>query len=323
MQKKAYAAFCLDKNIRNKSSSGGIFYPLAKGIIKNNGVVFGAMFGKDWKIVHGYAETLKDIEAFLGSKYVQSNIGNMFIKAKEFLESGRTVLFSGTPCQIYGLKSYLRKEYRNLYTIDLICHGVSSPKIWSDYLKEQSKEKVISKINFRDKTTGWRNFSVNINFSDDSVYRKSHLEETYFKGFMEDIYLRPSCYECKFKGIDRISDITLSDFWGVEKVKLPDFFVREAEKGISAVIIHSESGKTMWEMISSELQAAEVSVETIVKYNQNAVLSVKRPKKRKSFFRYNDSSIVKKIERYTKTTKIKKLKSLVKRVLIKLKIYNK
>lgn len=321
MIEKAYAAFSLDENIREKSSSGGIFYPLAKEIIKNNGIVFGAMFDKEWNVVHGYTETLEGIENFLGSKYVQSNIGNMFVKAKEFLENGRTVLFSGTPCQIYGLKSYLGKEYKNLFTIDFICHGVPSPKVWHDYLEERSEGRTISRVNFRDKTEGWKASSLNINFSDGNIYRKNNIKEVYLKGFLGDIYLRPSCYECSFKGINRISDITLADFWGAEKAKLPEIFARGGVKGISAVIIHSELGKYLWWQIDSMLQTEEVPIEIIIKYNKYAIESVKKPEKRNNFFNYTNEPIIEKIERYTKTTRSKKIKSFGKRMLIKLKIY--
>ena len=169
---EVYAAKNNNEQIRLKSSSGGIFTLLAEKIIAEGGVVFGAKFNTDWSVVHSYTETIDGLEDFRGSKYVQSSIGDNFLKAKQFLTDGRKVLFSGTPCQIAGLKHFLRKEYDNLLTIEVVCHGAPSPRVWKDYL-EYRKERVYKKgkntvslsqnempqivgIAFRDKTNGWQ-----------------------------------------------------------------------------------------------------------------------------------------------------------------------
>lgn len=335
---KTYVCFNLNKDEREKSSSGGIFILLAKKVIEGNGVVFGARFDENWRVVHGYAENIEDVIPFLTSKYVQSSMGNMFRKAKEFLKNNRIVLFSGTPCQISGLKSYLGKEYSNLLTVDFICHGVPSPKVWEEYLKDKANGKTIRAINFRDKTEGWKKFSLKIEFEDGSIYRGTQFQDPYLKGFLKDIYLRPSCYQCLNKGIKRISDITLADFWGIEHVK-PELF---DDRGISAVLVHSVRGeitlrgvegviaKTENKIVSetenrkieetineakNEIMIVEVATENIVQYNVNAVSSVKKPKERDCFFQKSDIRITKRINKYTKLKKTRKIKNFIRFML--------
>ena len=174
-----YVAKNANENIRMESSSGGIFTLIAEHILSEGGVVFGAKFNERWEVIHDYTETVKGLAEFRGSKYVQSSIGNTFQQVKLFLKAGRKVLFTGTPCQIIGLKKYLRKEYENLLTIDFICHGVPSPKVWRTYLEEslsnkrdskyypffESEKNSINKIEFRSKLTGWKNYSFVLTFS--------------------------------------------------------------------------------------------------------------------------------------------------------------
>ena len=172
-----YAAKNNNEDIRLKSSSGGIFTLLAEKVIEEGGVVFGAKFDADWNVIHDYTETIEGLAAFRGSKYVQSIIGDNFKTAKQFLNNGRKVLFSGTPCQIAGLKKYLRKEYDNLLTVDVVCHGVPSPMVWRDYLDYKRAKRaagkntvssslkelpVITGISFRDKTKGWKKYGFRI-----------------------------------------------------------------------------------------------------------------------------------------------------------------
>ena len=161
---QAYAAINKDEDVRMRSSSGGMFHALAKWTIEQGGVVFGARFNDQWEVVHDYTETIEGIEPFMRSKYVQSRIGDTFKQAKQFLEAGRWVLYSGTPCQIGGLKAYLKKEYEKLLGVDLICHGVPSPGVWRAYLKEAIKGDTLLGFNFRDKKNGWiSNRITNIN----------------------------------------------------------------------------------------------------------------------------------------------------------------
>ena len=169
MPLKVYAAKHADDEIRMKSSSGGIFTLLADQIIDKGGVVFGARFNENWEVVHDYTETKEGLAPFRGSKYVQSNIGNSYKQVEEFLKTGREVMFTGTPCQVAGLKKFLRIDYENLLTVDFVCHGVPSPMVWRKYLAEeivrQGNNPVVTGVNFRDKSTGWKKFSFVLNFS--------------------------------------------------------------------------------------------------------------------------------------------------------------
>ena len=211
----AMAAINLNEEIRLKSSSGGIFTLIAEKIIDQGGVVFGAAFSDDFKSVqHICVDNIADLDKLRGSKYVQSKIGDTYKQAKEYLDSGRKVLFSGTPCQIGGLYSYLRKPYENLLTQDIICHGVPSPMVWEKYVEEHER-KISSKANkvtFRNKKNGWKAYSVFIGFENRKQYLKEHSADMYIKAFLSDICLRPSCFDCQFKGIKRHADITLTDF---------------------------------------------------------------------------------------------------------------
>lgn len=171
---KVYAAKNSDDEIRLKSSSGGIFTLLAEQTIKDGGVVFGARYDTEWNVIHDYTETIEGLSAFRGSKYVQSNINRSFFEVKTFLESGRNVLFSGTPCQVAGLKLFLRKNYDNLLTLEIVCHGVPSRNVWRNYLKELIDLKKISNIksiNFRDKKYGWNGYNFSITY----IKRKESL----------------------------------------------------------------------------------------------------------------------------------------------------
>ena len=270
-----YAAINNNAEIRAKSSSGAVFYELANCIIEQGGVVFAVKLNEQHEAIHDYFESMDDIQPFLGSKYVQSKLNDTYQRVKTFLESGRKVLFCGTPCQVYGLKSFLNKSYDNLILVDFICHGVPSPKVWKMYL-EYRKVKPMDIVSFRDKTEGWKLCSIKI-----GKYRKNQLKDTYMRGFIQNIILRPSCYECRFKGVKRESDITLGDLWGAEKI-VPDMF---DDKGISVVIIQSEKGKKIWGSIQQCFTVKTVPQEFVEKYNSNIIISaVVKENKRTQFF---------------------------------------
>lgn len=278
---KAYAVYNKNDEIRKKSSSGGVFYELAKETIHQNGVVFGAGFDNEWNVVHGHAEDLSGVEAFLGSKYAQSSMGDCYKLVKTYLELGKLCLFSGTPCQVAGLKAFLGKEYNNLLTVDFICHGVPSRSVWREYVKYKSGNELIKNISFREKTEGWLSFSMKFQFNDDTEYRKNLSKDLFLRGFLQDIYLRPSCYSCAFKGIDRKSDITLADYWGIQQ-DLPEMF---DDKGTSFVMVHTELGEKYWTKILPNVVCREVDAAKPLSYNSAALYSAKLPKKREMFFK--------------------------------------
>lgn len=261
---KAYAAYNKNYDERINSSSGGMFILLAKEIIKRNGVVFGASFDKNFDVIHTYAETEEELKQFMGSKYTQSTIGSAYKKVKGFLDKDRYVLFSGTPCQIEGLKSFLKKDYDKLYTQDIICHGVPSSKVWRKYLKYQedkSKEK-IKNISFRNKDHGWSMFGMKILFDKNSYY-KNLQDDIYLRTFLKNICLRESCYNCDFKKKYRISDITLADYWGIDHVHKD----MNDNKGTSLIIVNSKKGKELFELIKENIIYIETDIDIALKYN--------------------------------------------------------
>ena len=278
---QAYAAINKDEAVRMRSSSGGMFYALAKWTIEQDGVVFGARFDENWEVVHDYTETIEGIEPFMRSKYVQSWIGETYKQAKEFLKAGRQVLFVGTPCQIGGLHAYLGKGYENLILVDFVCHGLPSPGVWRDYLKWKVKGDKIVDINFRDKRDGWLYYQCVTTTTTTTTTRESKMDNIFFKGFLNDVYLRPSCYSCSFKLSHRISDITIADFWGIESID-PNMF---DDKGTSLMLIHSNRG---FHCFKSSIQDSciikKYSIEDGIKYNPSMVSSVNIPRRRKTFF---------------------------------------
>lgn len=276
----AYAAVSKFDSIRENSSSGGIFSIFAERVIENNGVVFGAVFDSNFSVQTICVDTKEDLSKLRGSKYVQSIIGQSYQEAKRYLETGRTVLFSGTPCQIGGLYSYLKKGYDNLLTIDFICHGVPSPLVWRKYLDCQKKkaQSDIANISFRQKNSGWKNFSVLIEFKNNYTYLVQHDNDPYMRAFIDNFSLRPSCYNCAFKTKDRIADITLADFWGVENI-YPEI---DDDKGTSIIVIHSKKAKNIFDNIKNSV----ISIETdINNCNYCYLNSVNEPKERKYFFK--------------------------------------
>lgn len=261
---KALAVKNKDKSVVAKSSSGGIFYYIAECVLSEGGVVFGAKFNNDWEVVHDYTEDLEGLDSLMTSKYVQSSIGNNYAKAKEFLEQGRKVLFSGTPCQIAGLHSFLRREYGNLLTMDFLCHGVPSPKVWDKYLMREIKynykskyhqssvellgvKSAIKSVSFRNKSLGWKNYRVVFEFFEpqcdhdkkDLVLSYPHKDNPYMKGFLNNLYLRPSCHKCKFKKFQSQSDVTIGDFWSINRIR-PDFY---DHGGVSMVFLNTSKAE--------------------------------------------------------------------------------
>lgn len=277
-----YAAINLDDRIRESSSSGGIFGCLANHVLSNKGVVYGANFDVDYNVEHSYIEKSKHIKKFLGSKYIQSRTSNSFKEIKTFLDSGVLVMFTGTPCQVSGLKSFLRKDYNNLITVDFICHGVPSPGVWQKYIKEIARGKVINDVLFRDKVKGWNNFSLTISTDKESeTYSQTFHDDPYMQLFLNNYILRPSCYACKFKCGCSGSDITLADFWHIEN-EIPDMF---DDKGASAVLINTEKGIALFNDIKSNLRIRKVSHSIIVKNNKAWKDSYSAPINREKCFK--------------------------------------
>lgn len=274
-----YSAVNINIEERMASSSGGLFSLLIKRTIEDGGVVFGAAFDDNWMVRHSSADSIQDAYKFKGSKYVQSKVEGCYVEVRELLKNNRKVLFSGTACQIAALNSFLEKEYDNLLTVDVVCHGVPSPGIWNDYLKTIKSYKKISKINFRDKSTGWRNYSFSVDFSDGSKIKESHYSNTYMQGFLHDLYLRPSCHYCKFKEGKGGSDITLGDFWGIEKVNSD----MDDNNGVSVVLVNTMKGEKAIKHITPLL--SKVTYTQSIKCNSCIVKFTPEKKWRQSFWK--------------------------------------
>ncbi len=275
---RVVAAESLDPEVRADSSSGGIFFELAKGVVDRGGVVFGACYDDAWQVKHRSVDCAHELAALRRSKYSQSRIGNSFVDAKREVESGREVLFVGTPCHIAALNLFLAGSYPNLTTVDFLCHGVPSPMIWRHYLDSLGVE--ISNLSQRDKSNGWRRYSVLIEgrAADGSDFRlcEKFFENPFSRGFLRDLYLRPSCYECPSKSFSSGSDITLADFWGVE-----NFLPKDDDKGCSMILTHTQRGEELFATLSN-CRGVESEISAIQKI---AYSSPKLTSKRKIFFR--------------------------------------
>lgn len=304
-----YAAANKDIKIRSKSSSGGVFTILGEKVLAKNGVVFGARFDSEFNVRHDFTVDDKGLNLFRGSKYLQSEMENNFRRAKDYLDTtGRKVLFSGTPCQIAGLRAFLRKDYDNLITIDFVCHGVPSPMVWKKYLAtillpqgaaagknsvfKSLKELPWKGISFRDKRLGWKKYGfhliseVALKGDKNTVFTSSidgkelyqpFTENPYMQIFLSNLDLRPSCYDCPSKCGRSGSDITLGDFWGIDKIA-PEL---DDDKGLSLVKINSERGRTLFESI--DCMSVEMKYEDALKYNPSIEHSVKIPPYRNLF----------------------------------------
>jgi len=299
-----YASKNSDEEIRYASSSGGIFSLLAEHVIKKDGIVFGAKFNDSWDVISDYTEKSEGLAAFRGSKYVQSVTGETYKQARDYLEKGKQVLYSGTPCQIAGLKAFLEKEYTNLLTVDFVCHGVPSPLVWKKYLREfirasnmPSGQKNPSGINdivdikFRDKQYGWKNFSFKVSFCSKKSDFFSIIEPLnsnfFLKGFLHNLYLRPSCHNCPVKLFKSGSDITIADYWGVQNI-LPRF---DDDKGVSLVMLNTIQGKIIYELLDKVDHQVTTYVEAVAK-NPAIEKSVLPHKNRTLFFKnYTKNSI--------------------------------
>lgn len=333
---ESYAASRKNPQEILKSSSGGIFAAIADKIIEENGIVFGSTMeytGHRLEVKHIGVDKKDELIKLFGSKYVQSYIGDTYNEAKEHLESNRIVLFSGTPCQIAGLKLFLGKKYGNLLTIDIICHGVPSVQMFQDYIKciEENLKCKIEKFTFRDKKFGW-----GLNGSFTYIKKEEKYEEkfecdksSYYKMFLESHIYRESCYNCKYTSKHRPADITIGDYWGVEK-EHPQIFNSgsgklDLEKGISCVIVNTVKGKEYFEKYSDVIDKYESTFEKISKNNAQLNCSSKSDKRNEILDKYKEfgySYLEKEFQRklmYYKLLKLvpKKLKTLIKKILLR------
>jgi len=286
VQSKAYAAKSLCTEERRESSSGGVFSILAHSVLALGGYVCGAVYGKNFRVQHKIISSETELFSLRGSKYAQSDLGDCFFKIQQILKAEKIILFVGTPCQVEGLQSFLGKKYDKLITVDMICHGVPSPLVWEKYLTTRSLKDAEgspqNKINLRSKVSGWSRYSYSVEFEykNGMSYCVLQGQDLYMRGFINNLFLRPSCAACHFKGLERNSDFTLGDFWGVWD-QIPDF---DDNIGISLVFVHTNNGKLLWDTMISKIDFREVNIKKSIESNRSAVESSNFHSKRPEFF---------------------------------------
>jgi coenzyme F420-reducing hydrogenase beta subunit len=275
---ECYAAYSRDEKVRFESTSGGVFTHLASCVLRQNGAVVGARYKKDHMVEHAIIYCEDEIPELRQSKYVQSETGLVFRETERLLKDKRKVLFVGTPCQCMGLKSYLRKEYADLYICDFICRGANSPKVYKNYLSDLEKkyDSKIKQVWFKNKTISWNNFGTKIIFENGEEYFADRETDPYMLGYIKSNQsknMRPCCYECKFKGDSRPwADITLGDFWGVEN----QFKDMDTRLGVSFVLANSRRGKSLLDKIKELCEIRPANIDMAIGFNKCLVQSVNR-----------------------------------------------
>lgn len=280
----AYAVQNKDEKIRLDSTSGGAFSVIAQYVLDRNGVVFGAMFDESFDVIHDFVEKAEDLWKLRRSKYVQSRMDNAFKNAKAFLEKDRFVCFSGTPCQICGLKKFLQKNYEKLITIDIACHGVPSPKFWKKYKDYQEKEhhSKLNFVDFRYKKNGYSSSVMALKFENGKEYYRGHESDYMLKGFFKELLSRKSCYQCTFKSLNRTSDFTIYDCWSIGK------FNRKMDDnlGTTTLLIQSNKGNEVWSEINKSFNSLMITIEKSMIFDGDMLVTSQSPSNNRSSFFY-------------------------------------
>ena len=290
---RVYAIVSKNNDLVKKSASGGLFGTMAVQVLEQGGCVYGAVMQHEeheLHIRHVCCETKAELYHLQGSKYVQSSLGNIFKDVQKKLKNDIFVLFSGTPCQVDALKSYLRKDYPNLLTVDIICHGVPSEQFFNDYIHYTEKKigGEISEFKFRDKSAGW-GLNAKVKYTNDkgenADYSVSYLDSSYYDLFLSAKIYRENCYKCPYATSNRCGDITIGDYWGIEDEHpetLEQNGGRLSEKnGISVSLINSDKGIAFFDEIKEQFDYYESTFEKAAKRNTQLVHPVKLTKARK------------------------------------------
>ena len=308
----AYAAQALDEELRMASSSGGVFSLLARRVSRTGGAVYGAALAADCRVVrHAIAEDEAGLSRLRGSKYLQSELGSTFQNVRSALARGREVLFTGTPCQIDGLKRFLGQEFDGLLCAEVVCHGVPSPRVWQAYLEylEKKAGAPVREASFREKSKGWKAYQVRFGYGAGSICRPFE-NDPYMRMFLHNDCLRPSCYCCPSKGLDRKADLTIGDFWGIQDVA-PEM---DDDTGTSLVLVHTEKGRQALDDIRNAVRCRQVDCTAALQGNQAAMDSVKRPAERDTFFTDLYAMPFSKLrQKYVPVTRMERLKRFVRR----------
>lgn len=317
---KAYASYSLNSTLRESSSSGGIFPELAYAILDMGGVVYGAAYSDDFSVKHICIDSKNHISKLQGAKYVQSELGDCFSEILKKLQKKQKVLFSGTPCQVAGLKQFLNKPYESLFCVDFICHNVPSPMVWMEYVKYRAKIDNNGKnpiwINLRSKYTGWSHFQYSniYQYNDDKKYVSINSEDLFMKLFVSNSISRLSCGHCHFKGYDRVSDITLGDFWGIWDVA-PQM---DDNKGTSVVLIQTDKGEKLMKKVLHKVKIFPVKLEQVSEKNPSILYSSLSNHNRSEVFDYIRAGEMEKIFDLLQTNSVEK-KSFINLVKVKVR----
>lgn len=272
---KIYAAWSLDEKTRFTSTSGGLFTEFAKDVVADGGLVVGAIYNDKHQVNHYMTDNVNGIRKLKQSKYVQSDIVDIFKTIKKELDSGKELVFCGSPCQVAGLINFLKKHYINLITLDFVCRGTNSPKAYGKYIEmlEKNYGSKVKRVWFKNKKHGWNRFSTKIEFSSGKTYIKDRHNDIYMRGYIEEnLYIRPCCEKCQYKTFPRVSDITMGDFWGIG-VSDPSL---DPDKGTSLIMINSEKGVKLFNNIKKRIYYKESDIVTAIKGNGAIIKSVVR-----------------------------------------------
>ena len=323
LERKSYVIRTKDSHVLDHSTSGGFITPLGQWVIKQNGVICGAAFNNDFKVVHkivgGGTHSLSDLR---GSKYVQSDLTDCFATIKRYLEQGTTVCFVGTTCQVYGLKKFLRKKYETLVTVDLVCHGTPSPKLWDKYLEYQKNNyhSEIEDISFRNKTYGYHSGTMRIQFKNGKTYYGSARVDPMLRSFFKEISSRPSCYQCYFKNLERCSDFTIYDCWHADQLVVG---LADDDKGYTNLIVQSKKGEQVLEKIKQDFDIYPVDTERAIALDGIMVRNAAHPHpKREEYYQdmYRDE-VAEHIEKFIPITKKDHLIEWSKKIIYRVGIY--
>lgn len=313
VEKIAYVSYSTDEDIRKNSASGGIFASIAKEILQLHGLVYGCSLENfDGKLIpkHIKIDKIDQLYKLQGSKYVQSDIGETFKFVKEDLEKEKLVLFSGTPCQVAGLKSFLRKDFNNLFTIDIICHGVPSAKFFQDYLNYMEKKingKIIN-FKFRDKIKGWR-LVASIRYKQGKKEKLKIIypeESSYYKMFLDSKIYRDSCYRCPYANSNRPAELTIGDYWGIENVHPELLEELNIKKGVSCLVVNNQKGKEIIEKYCKNLKIYNSNYNNVTSGNDQLNSPSKHPNDRLQILNSYKEKGYKEIEKiYRKSRNLK------------------
>lgn len=306
-----FAAKNKDEDVRSQSTSGGMFSVFAEYILEKNGVIYGVAFDEKFNVLHGRAETRDEYRKFLGSKYVQSKTGDSYKRVKNDLKDGRYVLFTGTPCQIAGLATYLGEEVDNerLILCEIICHGAPSPLMWREHINllEKTHKSNLVKYKNRSKVAGWHGHNEHGFFENGKNDYKSKLSQNHKDLFYAHLIIRPSCYECNYTGFPRMSDFSIADYWGIE-LCMKEF---DDNKGTSLLIVNTEKGKKIFDEVKGNIEYRESNLEDA--FRDNHKHPAKRNVNRGEFWRdYQEHGYLYVIKKYSEYTTIGKIKRQIK-----------